>query len=429
MTVKTKRESPRFAPWDAHGMARHLEEMAQKGWLFRGIDWLGRWEYVSAAPQKVRFAVAYAPSRSNWRLTPTEAERDLEEICYDTGWRKIAALSRFHIYRSDDPNATELETDEAVRLDTLHRSLGRAALISTLVRTILALGLIALLIRTMADQLPRALSVPMLPFCFLFALWLIWSEAVPLILYRLWLRKARGAASAGFPCPPVRGWTTFSRINSFVSLFLIGCMLLGGDLPILLIYAAVLLAFHALRFFLEQRMYDDALAEELWKVLLVAAFVVFFALNRWYAAPDADDPRTDAIPLMAQHFRDTDGMELSQFHLDDQESALASYHRYWQADSSSSYDLQYTVFDLRVPALEARCEIWFREQFDAIALRSGLTVSPADSARWGAEEVLYAGADTGDHWLIFYNGRTVLLFTSWNMTEAEVDAAAARLAP
>lgn len=427
--MKIRRESPRFAPWDADGMARHLEEMARKGWLFRGIDWLGRWEFAPAEPQQLRFAVAYAPSRSNWRLTPTEAERDLEDICFDTGWRKVAALSRFHIYRSDDPNAPELETDEAVRLDTLHRSLGPAALISALVRTILALGLIALLIRAMADQLPRALSIPMLPFCFLFALWLIWSEVVPLILYRLWLRKARGAAAAGLPCPPVRGWGAFSRINSFVSLFLLGCMLLGGNLPILLIYAGVLLVFHALRFFLEQRMYDADLAEDLWRVLLVAAFVVIFALNRWYAAPDTDDPRTDAIPLMAQHFRNTDDMELSQFLLDDLESGLASYHRYWQADSRSSYDLQYTVFDLRVPMLEASCDIWFREQFDAIALRGGLTVSPADSAMWDAEAVLYAGADTGDHWLIFYNGRTVLLFTSWNMTEAEVAAAAARLAP
>ena len=46
--MKIKRESPRFALWDAEGMAAHLEEMEAKGWQFTGTDWLGRWEYRDA---------------------------------------------------------------------------------------------------------------------------------------------------------------------------------------------------------------------------------------------------------------------------------------------------------------------------------------------------------------------------------------------
>ena len=85
--MSIKRQSPRFASWDAAGMAAHLEAMEARGWQFRGTDWLGRWEYEETLPQPVRYAIAYAPSRSDWRITPTEPERDLEELCFDAGWR------------------------------------------------------------------------------------------------------------------------------------------------------------------------------------------------------------------------------------------------------------------------------------------------------------------------------------------------------
>ena len=121
--MKIKREFPRFALWDAEGMAAHLKNMEAKGWQFTGTDWLGRWEYQECLSRQVRWAVTYTPSRSSLRISSTEAEQDLEEICYDAGWRKIAALSKFHIYRNEDPDCTPLETDELTRLDTMERSL------------------------------------------------------------------------------------------------------------------------------------------------------------------------------------------------------------------------------------------------------------------------------------------------------------------
>ena len=69
--MKIKREIPRFALWDAEGMAAHLEEMEAKGWQFTGTDWLGRWEYRECLSQQVRWAVTYTPSRSSLRVSST----------------------------------------------------------------------------------------------------------------------------------------------------------------------------------------------------------------------------------------------------------------------------------------------------------------------------------------------------------------------
>lgn len=427
--MKIKRESPHFAAWDARGMAAHLEAMEAKGWQFRGVDWLGRWEYEPCEPKSVRYAIAYAPSRRNWILKPTEAERDLEDLCFDAGWRKMAALNRFHIYRNADPNATELETDELTRLNTLDRSLGRSKL-PLLALYVLVCGYSLYQIgRGLASDLPRVLSIPALVFAILLALWLMLTETVQDGMYHFWLRAARKAAQSGTPCPEVKHWRLWSGLRNAVLIFLLICMLTGVTVKLMLLYAAAYGCFYALRWFLEHKVQNELLAENTFQVSLIVLCIVLGGINMWYQSALREDSETDVLPLMAQDLMDTSEMELQQFAYDTNDSFLASYSNYWQSDSLGPFDLQYTIFDLRFSPLEKACTEWFLEDFAAIAERKYAEVSEADAALWNAEQVLYFPKNGEDHWLIFYSGRTVELFTSWSMTDTEIAAAAEQLAP
>ena len=363
--MKIKREFPRFALWDAEGMAEHLEEMEAKGWQFTGTDWLGRWEYRECLSQQVRWAVTYTPSRSGWRVSSTEAERNLEEICFDAGWRKIAALSKYHIYRNDDPDCTPLETDEQTRLDTLERALNAPMRNESLLYLLCGGLLLAVLIWLLFDRLPRALTIPALSAIMLLCVWLILTALIRWSLYLRWRTAARAAAEAGCPPPPVRIWKAYTRCNLIFGVPILLGLLSEGNAIVYLVYMAIALAFWGVRWYLSNRMENSTRADQYLRAALVVVFLLLFGLNRFQDAA-LPSPMVDSIPLMAQDLVDTTGMDLQQFDLNAGDSAIASYHDYWQPDNNSSFDLRYTIFDLRLPILEGVCRDWFLEDFNAI---------------------------------------------------------------
>ena len=421
--MSIKWEFPRFALWDAEGMAAHLEAMEAKGWLFRGADWLGRWEFEENLPQTVRYAVAYTPSRRDWKLTATESERELEEICCEAGWSKVAALSRFHIYRNPDPNATDLETDELTRLETLDSALWKSLLWQSGIMIGWAVLMLGILAWSFGNNLPRSLALPSLPFAFTFLLWLIADRAVPLVLYRRWLKKARLAAEAGLPCPAVRGWRLFSRLSLGVTAVLLLTLLTQVHLALILVYAAIILAFHGLRWYLEHRMEDEELAERLFRVSLLVLFLLIYAINQGYQA--AERQKTIPAPLSAQDLVDTSDMELCFYEMNTTSGPLASYRDYWQPDNNSHFSLRCTVFDLQLPILEENCREWFDEEFRATAKHMETTVEQGDPTPWGADSVIRMD----NSWLIFYDDRVVELHLSWDLTPEQIAVAAERLAP
>lgn len=426
--MKIKREIPRFALWDAEGMAEHLEEMEAKGWQFTGTDWLGRWEYRECLSQQVRWAVTYTPSRSSLRVSSTEAERNLEEICFDAGWRKIAALSKLHIYRNADPDCTPLETDETTRLDTLERALDTPMRNESLLYLLCGGLLLAVLIWLLITRLPRALTIPALPAMLLLCVWLILTSLIRWSLYLRWRKAARAAAGAGCPPPPVRGWKAYTRCSLICGLPILLRLLVEGNRIVVLVYMAIALAFWGFRWYLSNRMEDSSRADQYLRVSLVIVFLLLLGLNRFQDAA-VPSPMVDSIPLMAQELVDTTGMDLQQFDLNAGDSAIASYHDYWQPDNNSSFDLRYTIFDLRLPILEGVCRDWFLDDFHATTDRWGQTPLSADPAPWGADALWCTEGPDLYGWLIFYDSRIVFLTVPWALTSEQIAAAAAVFAP
>lgn len=426
--MKIKREFPRFALWDAEGMAAHLENMEANGWQFTGTDWLGRWEYQECLSRQVRWAVTYTPSRSSLRISSTEAEQDLEEICYDAGWRKIAALSKFHIYRNEDPDCTPLETDELTRLDTMERSLNTIIRNESLMYLLWGGLLLGMLIWLLFTKLPRTLTIPALPALVLFCIWLILTTLIRWVLYLRWRNAARDSAEAGCPPPPVRHWQVYNCCSLICGGLILLSVLHEGNLILYCYYTVIALGFWGFRWYLSNRMEDSKRADQYLRIALVVASLLLIAMNRFQTAA-LPSPKVDTIPLMAQDLVDTTCMDLQQFDINAGDSAIASYHDYWQPDNNSSFDLRYTIFDLRLPILEEVCREWFWEDFHAITDRWGQTPQSVAPAPWGADAVWRTNGPELYGWLIFYEGRIVYMAVPWDMTEAQIASAATVFAP
>jgi hypothetical protein len=201
-----------------------------------------------------------------------------------------------------------------------------------------------------------------------------------------------------------------------------------GNLILYCYYTAIALGFWGFRWYLSNRMEDSKRADQYLRIALVVASLLLIAMNRFHTAA-LPSPKVDTIPLMAQDLVDTTGMDLQQFDMNAGDSAIASYHDYWQPDNNSSFDLRYTVFDLRLPILEEVSRDWFLEDFNAITDRWGQTPQSADPAPWGADAVWRTNGPELYGWLIFYEGRIVYMAVPWDMTEAQIAAASTVFAP
>lgn len=406
--MKLKRLFPTCAPWDAAGMADHLEQMEASGWQFRGTDWLGRWEFTPTEPKTVRWAVTFVPKRRSWRLTPTEDEQELEFLCFDAGWRKIAVLPKCHIYRNADPNASELENDEDLRLKVLDRAFDRAFLANALVSLIYPLLIFWSLQRFFLDQPLRVLSMPELPALLLFPFWLVMNHMVPWLMFRFWRRKARRAASDGLPTPAVRGWKYFSAVNGCL-MGLLFLLLLRAKPWMLAVYAIVFGLFAVLRNRLERSGEDNGERERKFQNLqfwFVIALVIANIYFNYQSVPAGDHPLS---------LRDFGVTEFESFDMDHNEGFLADYQRYQEASVTDNRTLYCSIFESHTP--------WFREVI--LEEYENDEAVEVDAAPWGADKVLRAGKV----WYIHWGDRIVVINASWELTEEQIALAARLLAP
>ena len=205
-------------------------------------------------------------------------------------------------------------------------------------------------------------------------------------------------------------------------------LLTVGNRIVFIVYMAIALSFWGVRWYLSNRMEDSTRADQYLRVSLVVVFLLLLGLNRFQDAAHPS-PMVDSIPLTAQELMDTTGMDLQQFDLNAGDSAIASYHDYWQPDNNSSFDLRYTIFDLRLPVLEGVCRDWFLKDFHAITDRWGQTPLSADPAPWGADVLWCTEGPDLYGWLIFYDSRIVFLTVPWALTPEQIAAAAAVFAP
>lgn len=197
--------------YDYRGVEEHLSAMAAKGWRLERVG-ARLWKYRRAEPARVRYAVTYSAGASQFNPGPTEGQQSLAELCAAAGWEKVCDWFQMQIFSTEDENALPLETDEALRLENIHRSMRKNFLPSSisllavsLLVTVCFLGTLLFHPLRIFERGTSFLTGPLFLLCTVL-------EIYTLCHYYGWRRKSRRSIENGGACAPINT-RAYQRLN------------------------------------------------------------------------------------------------------------------------------------------------------------------------------------------------------------------------
>lgn len=246
--MNTRYEYPLYAFYDHTGMARHLEKMAAKGWMLEKIRTNGLWRYRRMEPKKLRFAVTYFPSASDFDAVPGEDQQTFYDLCQAAGWEFVAQTFQMQVFCNAQEDPVPLETDPKIQVENIDEAMWRGYMWGIVISLAVAgMGILGVL--NFLDNHPlRTLSRYFVIYLFFLSITLGLTQGADLLNYHLWRRKAlRLAEEEGrfLPVRSLRPWMnlTFGAVDLLLFLpFLGGNEWLMG-LGTLLFVGAILLCY------------------------------------------------------------------------------------------------------------------------------------------------------------------------------------------
>lgn len=101
------------------GICRHLEKMAEKGWLLEKMGGL-MWTYRRISPRKLKFALYYSPTADAENAEALEKQNAFYEMCRHDGWEFACADWSKQVFYNQRPDPVPLETDPVLEIDRIH---------------------------------------------------------------------------------------------------------------------------------------------------------------------------------------------------------------------------------------------------------------------------------------------------------------------
>ena len=89
------------------GICRHLEKMAEKGWLLEKMGGL-MWTYRRISPQKLKFALYYSPTADEENAEAMEKQNAFYEMCRHDGWEFACADWGMQVFYNQRPDPVPL---------------------------------------------------------------------------------------------------------------------------------------------------------------------------------------------------------------------------------------------------------------------------------------------------------------------------------
>ncbi len=109
---------------DPQHIEARLNRMSAKGWMLDKTSSF-YWRFVKSTPQEKKYAVTYFHEASEFNPYPTDNQQRFFDYCAESGWKLVSELAQIQIFCSDEENPTPIETDESLKLQTIHRSAKR----------------------------------------------------------------------------------------------------------------------------------------------------------------------------------------------------------------------------------------------------------------------------------------------------------------
>lgn len=187
-----KREVNLYSYYDHAGIARHLEDMARRGWQLEKAGSIF-WHYRRCAPAELHYAVVYFAKASQYDPGPPEEQREFWELCKATGWELVSSRYQMQIFCNPAKAPTPIETDPVVQVENVRAAMKKGAVRGNWCMVFCALLQIWLQFHNVSTI--RSLLASNTYLFAIFVWVMLLAEAVAgLISYYRWYKKARTAA-------------------------------------------------------------------------------------------------------------------------------------------------------------------------------------------------------------------------------------------
>ena len=422
---ETKRRLETFSFYDRTGLEEHLARMAAEGWL---LDKIGQflWHYRRIEPKKLTFSVTYFPKASAFDPGPSEEQETFYDFCRHTGWVLAASSAQLQVFYNEGPDPVPIETDPALEVESIHRTMKRSFLPSQLMLLAVAVLDVGLLVWRLIDDPIGLLASPasvLTAMCWVLVFVL---TGVELGGYFWWHRKAVKAAEQGEFLD-----SRSHRKLQIGALALLGLGVVYYMLSVALSGSRMMMAVAVLMFcvympglfllvrgvmgWLKRKKVPAKVNRVVTIVTaVVAAYlfvgaitfgVLFGSSHGWFAEQDEETyeyhgntftAAQDQIPLTVEDLLDVDYEGYSREHREQESIFLAQYeaHQRPRFDAERYKEmprLEYTVTVVKAPFLYGLCwehllldraERWNRDMPES----DWYFYEPTDPAPWGAEE-------------------------------------------
>lgn len=442
---KTKRRMETLSFYDRTGVERHLEQMAEKGWMIDRVTAFG-WVYRRIEPKKLQFSITYYPKASDFDPGPTEGQQVYHAFSAHAGWQYVCSWAQMQIFCTDQPDPVPIETDPELELETIHAAMVKGFLVPYGILLAIALVWSAMLVHTVQhDPIGLFSSTTNL---FLAVVWPLLGLLciIEIVAYLRWRRRAKKAAAHGefIDTPNTR---SFQRMVYWVCMLVFAVHLLynvttGSSMMRVISIAMVLYMFlltaavQGVKQLLKRRKVSRGVNRA---VTLAVDVVLAFAMM---AAIVFGTIRAMQHGLL-DRYNQPDTMPLTLADLWGEKLPAADYTSHWTENASpfvAVYDgsqwasptgegveipsLNYTITEVKLPVLYDLCRAQRLAEQEDSRLPEGFrkTCQPCDAAPWGANEAWQLGwQDTGptNQYLLCYEQHIVEVGFSWPLTDSQ----------
>lgn len=405
--------------YDYHRVQEMLGKFAAEGWHLEKITHF-LWKFRRGEPKQARYEIIYSAAASEYNSQPTEEEKDLADLCAGAGWELAAAIAQVQIYRTEDPNATPLETDEVQKYRNIRWNMVKHQIPqqfwTIVLFTVQFLMFGSRLLRDPASTLSSSMTV----FTLAATAGIVIEYLIQLIGTLLWLRRAGQAVEAGLSIPPNQFQRWFRWVmRATLALYILALLFLVEPVYGLsvLILTPVLLA-ASLGTLAITKGLNASRNVNIWVPALVATAVILLSrpLLSDFLTPSQEPVE---LPLTLTHLtgENSDG----KLTIDVNSSPIISHGRYY--DFGLVNQIQYTLVDVHCPLFYDM--ILNDMELDYIRFRdfqgdTPLTGELRESI--GAHYIRRSQSSLTDRWFICWDDRIVDLYANWVLTDEQVAA-------
>lgn len=460
-----KRRLETFSFYDHTGIEKHLEDMAEKGWLLSKTNRFF-WVYRRIEPKKLHFAVTYYPKASEFDPEPLEGQMIYRDYSERSGWNFVCQSAQMKIFYNEEDETTPMETDPVVEVQTIHKAAKKNFLPSYFILLALSVLQATLFVsELLGDPIGLLSSTTQLSTGFCWAL-LFLICMVELCGYYRWHRKAVKAAENG-EFLDTRSHALFQKIGLaaavialiyvFINVISVGDRMMQTIYTLMLAYMITLIVVvNAVKKLMKRKKASRTANLTVTLIVdVVLAFVmmgaiVFGTLKASQAGlfnPGAETYEhngstwilyQDELPLYVEDLQDVkfDGYIRENRHDESiflGQKVVRQHPRHDTGNPVNVPEMSYTLTIIKVPALYDLCkESILNKRSDTVVEEGIIFVDhyeEIDAAPWLAEEAYQLHWSEGilNKYLLCYEDRIVEIDFDWEPTETQMRIVAEKL--